>query len=183
MRWVENMEKSAVVMTAITENNTIKEIHMRTATSNVSHALQRRIIPHKTTLSALKSYAVVAVGVWGFIKGLKVADKDISLLGIGFHRNFLFHSAIGLAGLKYIHTRWSKGGNGSKPGKTIAFMGGCYAFGVSAHLIWDAFTPKAVIFPLFGSLVNGTMLDDTVWLLGNAGWAFKIGCDFMSHSA
>jgi hypothetical protein len=41
---------------------------------------------------------------------------------------------------------------------------------VGCHLLLDVFQPKAVIFPFFGSLVEGTLVDDNLWLLGNALW-------------
>ncbi|OPZ61563.1 MAG: hypothetical protein BWY85_02372 [Firmicutes bacterium ADurb.Bin506] len=54
---------------------------------------------------------------------------------------------------------------------------GAYAMGVGVHLAMDVFQPKSVVFPFFGSLVDGTLVDDNIWLLGNSLWAFKIARD------
>ncbi len=67
---------------------------------------------------------LVPVGLWGLSHGLTAPDLDISLLGIGKHRFFLFHSALGLVALRYFYNKcrvafrptrrftpfWGKGG-------------------------------------------------------------------------
>lgn len=63
--------------------------------------------------------------------------------------------------------------------KVAGFTLGTYAMGVGVHLMIDVFQPKAVIFPFIGSLVNGTLVDDNIWLMGNSLWAFKISHDLM----
>lgn len=114
--------------------------------------------------------------------GLNFPDWDISLLGIGKHRFFLFHSALGLIPLRYLYIKWKE--NSQRPHglqqwlqKVAGVALGTYAVGVGIHLAIDAFQPKAVTFPFFGSLVDGTLADDNVWLLGNSLWAFKIAYD------
>jgi RHH-type rel operon transcriptional repressor/antitoxin RelB len=81
-------------------------------------------------------------------------DFDIRLLGIGYHRYFLFHSAI-LPLLLYAFVRermrtWS--GN---------FLNGilcAFALGICIHLGIDAFQSKSVAFPFAKTLVKGTLL-------------------------
>ena len=48
------------------------------------------------------------------------------------------------------------------------------AFAIGCHLTIDVFQPKSVVFPGIGSLVDGTMVDDNVWLFGNAIYCFKV---------
>lgn len=128
---------------------------------------------------------LVPVGVWGLGHGLTAPDLDISLLGIGNHRFFLFHSALGLVALRYFYNKWVES-HSDRTGvlrrfgeKVAGFALGTYAMGVGVHLMIDVFQPKAVIFPFIGSLVNGTLVDDNIWLMGNSLWAFKIGHDLM----
>jgi len=131
-----------------------------------------------------KMGVLVPVGVWGLTKGLNAPDLDISTLGIGNHRFFLFHSAIGLAVLQYLYRNWtaSLGEEENKwsrrvPKKISGALLGSVALGVGVHLAIDVFQPKAVIFPIFGSLIDGTLVDDNIWLLGNSLWAFRIAHD------
>ena len=42
------------------------------------------------------------------------------------------------------------------------------------------FQPKSVIFPGIGSLIDGTLVDDNIWLFGNALYCFKIADDLYS---
>ena len=92
-------------------------------------------------------------------------DYDISLLGIGNHRYFAFHSAaIPVLFLVFLHSR--------RPLTALTWIlmsvacGAGSALGV--HLLIDAFQKKAVIFPIIGSLVDGTFVDDRLWLLANS---------------
>ncbi len=168
-----------------------------------------------------KALAVAPVAIIATRAGLHAPDLDISLLGIGYHRYFLFHSAISLAVLRHLHKKWGESNSGNtakesqasdkhgythpsrtnldtaEPGpelsrthrkteasnteisyllhKTAGAALGFYSIGVGLHLLSDAIHPKSVVFPLTGSLVNGTYLDDTLWLLANSIWAFHIG--------
>lgn len=131
-----------------------------------------------------KMGVLVPVGVWGLVKGLDTPDLDIGMLRIGNHRFFLFHSAIGLAVLQYLYRNWtaSLGEEGNRwykrvPKKISGALLGSMALGVGVHLAIDVFQPKAVIFPFFGSLIDGTLVDDNIWLLGNSLWAFRIAHD------
>ncbi len=127
--------------------------------------------------NAAKMTVILPAGLFGIAHGLTAPDLDISVLGIGYHRYFIFHSAIGLAVLRHFYRKWNDSkGTGLVKKATGAFLG-CYAVGVGIHLASDFFHPKAVIFPFFGSLIDGTLIDDNIWLLGNSLWAFRIGYD------
>lgn len=133
--------------------------------------------------SFAKASVLVPVGLWGFNEGFTAPDLDIRLLGIGNHRFFLFHSAIGLVILRQLYRRWLT--TNERPDawtsrvqkKVAGALLGSYAVGVGIHLAIDALQPKAVIFPFFGSLIDGTLVDDNIWLLANSAWAFRISHD------
>ncbi|HHV62971.1 MAG TPA: hypothetical protein GXX51_10080, partial [Firmicutes bacterium] len=121
----------------------------------------------------VKASVLVPVGLWGFTEGFSAPDLDIKILGIGNHRFFLFHSALGLVVLRHLYRLWvEKNEHPEKwasrvKRKVAGMLLGTYAVGVGVHLAIDVFQPKAVIFPFFGSLIDGTMVDDNIWLLGN----------------
>jgi hypothetical protein len=130
-----------------------------------------------------KVSVLVPVGLFGLAHGLSFPDLDIPLLGIGYHRFFLFHSALGLVALRYFYRQWVE--KQAYPDqwtsrvkrKLGGALLGSFAVGVGVHLAIDVFQPKAVIFPFIGSLVDGTLVDDNVWLIGNSLWAFRIAHD------
>ena len=119
----------------------------------------------------------------GFTTGLGFPDKDISSLGIGNHRFFLFHSAFAVWAMKKLYDTMLAKQSGQKTSidrfvnKVLGALSGSAAWGVGVHLAIDVFQPKSIVFPFVGSLVNGTLIDDNIWLLGNAIWCFKIGHD------
>ncbi|MGI6037613.1 MAG: hypothetical protein ACOYD6_05235 [Limnochordia bacterium] len=130
---------------------------------------------------------LVPSGLWGLSRGIVAPDLDIRLLGIGKHRYFLFHSALGLVVLRKLYNMWRQSTEDKNHlwpyrvvHKTAGMALGAYAVGVGVHLAIDVFQPKAVIFPFFGSLVDGTLIDDRLWLLGNSLWAFQIANDVFS---
>ncbi len=136
-----------------------------------------------------KASVLVPLGMWGLGKGMVFPDLDIRLLGIGRHRFFLFHSALGLVALWKLYKCWLSaerdGGlantwGGKVINKTTGVLTAGFAMGVGVHLAIDVFQPKAVIFPFIGSLVDGTLLDDNLWLLGNSLYAFKVAGDVFS---
>jgi len=133
------------------------------------------LIEHGSTVA--KASIILPAGAWGLGHGLSAPDADISILGIGSHRYFIFHSAIGLAILRHFYRKWHKSGKDGLVKKASGALIGGLAVGVGLHLASDAFHPKAVIFPFFGSLVDGTLVDDNIWLLANSIWAFRIGYD------
>lgn len=129
----------------------------------------------------LKAAAIFASGYLALRKGVVAPDADISLLGIGNHRFFLFHSAIGLEILKRLYNKWNSNAPCEEPDqsaltmkKIMGVLLGGYAAGVGIHLALDAVSPKAVIFPFIGSLIDGTLIDDDIWLAANSAWAFSI---------
>lgn len=136
-----------------------------------------------TARNCTKAAILVPTAYIGFTHGLGFPDKDISLLGIGNHRYFLFHSAIGVYVLKKFYDWYLTEITGREDltarvtRKVFGTLVGASAVGVGIHLMIDVFQPKSVVFPFFGSLVNGTLVDDRLWLLGNSLWCFKIARD------
>ncbi len=138
--------------------------------------------------NGVKAAVLVPAGLMGFEKGLPFPDKDISYLGIGAHRYFLFHSAatVFVVGKLHQHVRERfKEDNGlsARIGRKIfGVVCGSVALGMGVHLLLDVFEPKAVMFPLIGSLVHGTLVDDRLWLLGNSMYCFKAAHDMYAVS-
>lgn len=138
-----------------------------------------------SSFNIAKGGVLIPVGLWGFNHGFPFPDSDISLLGIGNHRFFLFHSSIGLIALRYFYKQWLQKMDDAKfisrvSKKVSGMLLGSFSMGVGIHLAIDVFQPKSIVFPFFGSLVNGTLVDDNIWLIGNSLWAFKIGKDIIS---
>lgn len=135
--------------------------------------------------AAGKLTVLLPAGYFAAQAGYQFPDLDIAHLGIGAHRYFLYHSGIGVWVLKKLHqaTMAYVGESSGSLGdlvvrKILGVVLGGVAFGVGVHLLLDTFDPKAVIFPFFGSLLNGTLIDDRLWLLANALWCFQMSRDF-----
>lgn len=96
--------------------------------------------------------------VWGFSLGLPFPDKDISWLGIGSHRNFLFHGPLLAVVVWQLHKR-------GKLGKITAALIAGFLMGMATHLFIDTFidTGGTIRFFIFGSLIPGTRWDDWLW--------------------
>lgn len=115
--------------------------------------------------NSIKIPLLVIFSITGFALSINFPDLDISIFGIGMHRFFLFHSAIIplllLVILKII----------VKPEDTVEMIVtgflGSFSLGIGIHLFFDLFQAKAVMFPFIGSLVDGTSLDDRIWLIVN----------------
>ena len=104
---------------------------------------------------------VLAAGcVAGCIVFFGFPDLDISLLGIGKHRHFLFHSAF-FPLLGYLVTR--PFGKGGILRKTFLAVSAVFSLSICIHLITDLFRFKAVYFPVVKNLKYGTSLDDNLW--------------------
>ncbi len=137
--------------------------------------------------TAAKFAAFVPSSIIGFKLGVGFPDNDIRIIGIGNHRYFLFHSGISVYIFKkmydaYIMRSTKKGKPDKFVEKIIGVLIAGGAFGTGVHLLTDVFQPKSVVFPFFGSLVDGTLIDDDIWLLGNALWCFKLGKDLLITS-
>ncbi|NLC12285.1 MAG: hypothetical protein GX767_08560 [Firmicutes bacterium] len=141
---------------------------------------QRVKLELENAYSASKFAVLVPAGLFGLTQGFNYPDLDIRILGIGKHRYFLFHSAIGLYVLQHFYRQWLEKQSNSQSWsnrvlqKLSGVLLGAGAIGVGVHLLTDVFQPKSVVFPFFGSLINGTLVDDNIWLLANSLWAFKI---------
>jgi len=100
----------------------------------------------------------------------------------------VFHSALGVAALKYLYMQWIRTERHPerfwpRVGRKVAGAAlGSFALGVGVHLLVDCMQPKSVQFPFFGSLVDGTFVDDGIWLLGNSVWAFRIAREVFALS-
>jgi len=135
--------------------------------------------------SFTKMAIIVPVGSIILGNGFKFPDSDISILGIGNHRFFLFHSAIGVYALKKAYDYYLLHSSSAKKDDTVskvikkvagtALSG--FAAGVGIHLLTDVFQPKSIVFPFIGSLIDGTLIDDNIWLLANSLYCFKIAKD------
>jgi uncharacterized protein len=101
----------------------------------------------------------------GFSLSIRFPDLDIAIFGIGMHRFFLFHSALIpillIIIFKIIFTLDST--------ITLIVSGflGSFTAGIGVHLFTDLFQAKAIMFPFIGSLIDGTSLDDRIWLIVN----------------
>ena len=98
-------------------------------------------------------------------------DLDIRLLGIGAHRNFLFHSALLVVVLHVL-----AGARREKAGWMLVnvIAAGC-GLGIAAHLGVDVFQSKSVVFPFVGTLVRGSSVDDRLWLGVNSAISLLLG--------
>jgi hypothetical protein len=115
-------------------------------------------------------------------------DIDILLLGIGGHRNFLTHSAAGPAVGSWLAAWVEQHACVHRAIEYLSPLAGGFSVGfsvgVGSHLMIDGTFQgsKAVLFPLIGSLVGGTLLDDDIWLLANAAGCFAIAAaDARTH--
>jgi len=123
---------------------------------------------------------LIPVGTWAFSEAISFPDFDISMLGIGNHRFFLFHSAAAAWALKTLYeanfdTIPEEESLANRViRKIFGVAAASSAFAIGCHLTIDVFQPKSVVFPGIGTLVNGTLVDDNVWLFGNAVYCFKV---------
>lgn len=158
------------------------------AESVLSVTAQRLLLPFRAgqrvrrQLAGARNVALTAGAVVpalaGFLPGLDFPDLDIPTLGIGHHRFFAFHSALAPLLLQKAYHRYIAPVD-ETPGLASRALGvalGAFAAGVGVHLLIDGvFQPgKAVLFPVLGSLVEGTRVDDRLWLIGNSLWCFRI---------
>lgn len=144
-------------------------------------------------------------GVWC---GVMIPDWDITQLGIGFHRNFLYHSATPAAAAKCAHRfifNKIRAYNEEKGllsqdkldliDKAAALYVAGFALGQAGHFIADATWQgsKAILWRIPGigdlksltgsnSLIPGTLLDDHFWLFGNTIWALKIAWEELKYA-
>ena len=129
---------------------------------------------------------LVPVGLWSMSEAFTWPDSDISLLGIGNHRFFLFHSGAAAWVIKRIYEANFGSQQKEEPfgtrvwRKVFGVASATSVFAIGCHLTIDVFQPKSVIFPGIGSLIDGTLVDDNIWLFGNALYCFKIADDLYS---
>jgi hypothetical protein len=133
-----------------------------------------------------KMAILIPTGLFSFSAMYGFPDKDISLLGIGNHRFFLFHSGVAIWIMRKIYEAQLARTGDSRllrdrvVNKIAGVAAGSAAFAVGCHLLVDIMQPKSIVFPFIGSLVKGTLVDDDLWLLANGLWCFKMGTDMFS---
>ncbi|MFT5468073.1 MAG: hypothetical protein ACI8UO_003181 [Verrucomicrobiales bacterium] len=98
-----------------------------------------------------KAWLFVLVGLFPCYFGSALPDLDITFLGIGGHRNPLFHSCLAYIPLALIFPRLRA---------PVAWAAAGFGIGLGSHLIWDTID--------FGDVrwFPGTAFDK-IWLLGN----------------
>jgi hypothetical protein len=126
-------------------------------------------------LSTKKILWVGTAGL-GYLRGSGFPDLDITLLGIGGHRNWFFHSSLTTVGLylaidkliAYFGNNYDEHNFGAKLIKNIgAPLVAGFAVGNALHLFADGLGAKDVVgFPL-GSLFGGGFFVDRLWLFAN----------------
>jgi len=136
------------------------------------------------TRMGLEAGILLPAGALSFIAGLAFPDLDIVLLGIGTHRFFLFHSALAVIILKKFledyQTFLAENPSRVCYDKLLAISAAGAGYGIALHLAVDGLLQgnQDVTFGLPGvfqfSLVEGTLVDDNIWLVGNALYAFKL---------
>lgn len=112
-----------------------------------------------------KILLLIIFSVIGFVLSIRFPDLDISIFGIGLHRFFLFHSAI-IPLLLLIISKTIFKLHDTIEMIVIGFLGS-FSLGIGIHLFTDLFQTKAIMFPFIGSLVDGTSVDDRIWLIVN----------------
>ena len=136
------------------------------------------MLDHKKT-KIFPLFIGLCSAVFAFVSFIKFPDLDISILGIGWHRFFLFHSAV-LPVLMYFIIKkrdfirlFRLLLNGFCLGLSLA---------IGVHLFSDMFQSKPVMFPFVHSLVNGTSVDDRLWLATNSILSFWVSKQMIKKS-
>lgn len=123
--------------------------------------------------------------------GNQLPDKDITYLGIGGHRNLMFHSVLVGVGVRLslrlierILVSLEEEGAISTSQESDFFKS-CLlisrsgvSIGIAAHLAWDGTVQgtKAVLLSQdLGSAIPGTLADDNAWLLLNSFVSILLG--------
>jgi len=137
----------------------------------------------------------VGGGAWA---GNAVPDQDIKIMGLGKHRNFMFHSAFVAVAMvfvgKFIFRVLDRSlhhiDEDSEYYKEALFYKNLFysfsfglSFGVASHLGIDGTVQngKAVLFPGIGSIVNDTLLDDKIYLIVNAFLSVLMGKESLAE--
>jgi len=174
----ENREKLyQQTIELVTRPYTLNRDLFRSAlTRAYSDPLSLIVLPASFTLEAL-----------GFFTGLTLPDIDITLLGIGGHRNWFTHSALPPYMLnsifsKVLSTREEQRHQSATVklmSELIRMLGAPllagYCYGTGIHLMLDAVTPKDIVgFPI-GSLLSGGTMVDSAYLFANGLACFDLG--------
>ena len=90
-------------------------------------------------------------------------DLDIKVLGIRYHRFFLFHSVI----IPYVIFLLVWKIKNKLIGNISLIIASGFSLGISIHLFTDLFGKKTINFFFINTLVYGTYADDFLWLMIN----------------
>ena len=147
-----------------------------------------KIPENKRTL--IEMGMIIPAAAFGFSQGIFLPDLDIQLLGIGWHRFFLFHSAVAPYVSKFILEKYEDVINkktGSIGGPLLWGLLAGNAIGIGVHLLEDGSFgllggEHDVVFGIpdvirFGSIIPSTYIDDDIFLDGNGLWALTIARD------
>jgi hypothetical protein len=142
-----------------------------------------RLSPEDLAIYLGRVACYVAVWSGGAVVGYGLPDKDISVLGIGSHRHFAFHSVAPAVGVKLFGSLFLKVlGRAARRVRRkderalLAFVAsnlvvatGGVSAGVGMHLLEDALLDgsKSLVGPWGGTIVTGTSVDDNAWFLVN----------------
>jgi hypothetical protein len=118
----------------------------------------------------MKELIILLLIIIGSILSYPFPDLDISLLGIGNHRYFLFHSVVPV--LLVLALLRSKRPMIIKIFNVIIVS---LSFGIGIHLLFDVFQSKSVVFPFMKTLIRGTSIDDRLWEGINSFFCLCIG--------
>lgn len=125
-------------------------------------------------MSKRKIYLIISIilSISGFIVFFNFPDLDITIFGIGWHRFFLFHSCI-IPYLLFLTV--ARIARSDVLSIILYSLCGSFCFAVGIHLFTDLFQSAKIYFPIIGSLLKGTSLDDRLWILVNLILCFIIG--------
>jgi hypothetical protein len=135
---------------------------------------------------------ILPTALAGISTGNIIPDLDIRVMGLGWHRYFLSHSALGAHLLKRFwesHNDFVSRNPDDKTGKLVGTFLAAGALSLGIHLLADGSFgifdgEKAVVWGIPGigkvdTLIEGTLIDDNLYLLGNSIWAFKTAKDIL----
>lgn len=111
--------------------------------------VSRFVRTHETRLGAVSFFLLALIPCY---LGTVFPDLDITVLGIGAHRNPLFHSSLSFFVLLWLLRR---------QGVMLQVLVLGYGIGLASHLLWDT-----VYYGNVHWLPGGTL--DRLWLAGNA---------------
>jgi hypothetical protein len=148
---------------------------------DVARSIWNELTPRSKLI--IEAGVLVPIGAVSFARGLSFPDLDISLLGIGAHRFCLFHSALAVFVLQQFFEDYQLfvDEESTLPlDKLMAAGAAGFGYGIALHLGVDALLQpdQDIVFGVPGvwqrSIVERTLVDDNIWLFGNALYALAL---------